>query len=40
MSLNNLLGFRTLDFMNTGPEGKILKREIREKYWKGCDAKI
>jgi acyl-CoA synthetase (AMP-forming)/AMP-acid ligase II len=34
---------RSVDFIDSlpmNPTGKILKREIREKYWKGCDAKI
>ena len=34
---------RSVDFIDSLPmnqTGKILKREIREKYWKGCDAKI
>jgi len=28
------------DSLPMNPTGKILKREIREKYWKSCDVKI
>jgi acyl-CoA synthetase (AMP-forming)/AMP-acid ligase II len=29
-----------VDALPKNPQGKILKREIRQKYWKGLERKI
>ena len=34
---------RSVDFVDSlpkAPTGKILKRDLRDKYWKGRDAKV
>ena len=29
-----------VEFLPKNPQGKIMKRQIREKYWQGCERKI